>query len=177
MFACFFDFSAWDLSDIEDIECLGVTEGILGKIEHTNIYDPHLAIIKDVEAVGQIYFQHTIYKIKSVIFLNIGPENQVLDLCACTKHSSSSSMTSCRKGSKMAAKLFDNAMLNKTVGAVKNVSNSIKSTTQQAASQVLCIYNCKFFYLLFFIHPDAAQKAGPVAKRGEASAQQANSFF
>lgn len=37
----------------------------------------------------------------------------------------------------MAAKLFENsALLNKTVGAVKNVSNTFKATTQQAPSQV-----------------------------------------
>lgn len=133
-----FIFSAWDLSDIEDIECLGVTEGILGKVEHTNIYEPRLAVIKEVESVGEIYFHHTVYKIKSVVFLNMGMENQPVDLCACTKHTSSSSVSSCRKGSKMAAKLFENsALLNKTVGAVKTVSNSIKTSSQLAASQVL----------------------------------------
>lgn len=37
----------------------------------------------------------------------------------------------------MGARLFENsAFLNKTVGAVKNVSNTIKTTTQQAATQV-----------------------------------------
>ncbi|XP_026498745.2 phosphatidylinositide phosphatase SAC2 isoform X1 [Vanessa tameamea] len=131
--------SAWDLSDIEDIECLGITEGIIGKVEHTNIYEPRLMIIKESVPVGQIYFHHTIYKIKSICFLNMGSSNQELELCPCTKHGSASIMASTSKGSgrKMGARLFENsAFLNKTVGAVKNVSNTIKTTTQQAATQV-----------------------------------------
>ncbi|XP_047539879.1 phosphatidylinositide phosphatase SAC2 isoform X3 [Vanessa atalanta] len=131
--------SAWDLSDIEDIECLGITEGIIGKVEHTNIYEPRLMIIKESVPVGQIYFHHTIYKIKSICFLNMGSSNQELELCPCTKHGSAAIMASTSKGSgrKMGARLFENsAFLNKTVGAVKNVSNTIKTTTQQAATQV-----------------------------------------
>ncbi|XP_046973007.1 phosphatidylinositide phosphatase SAC2 [Vanessa cardui] len=131
--------SAWDLSDIEDIECLGITEGIIGKVEHTNIYEPRLMIIKESVPVGQIYFHHTIYKIKSICFLNMGSSNQELELCPCTKHGSSAITATTSKGSsrKMGARLFENsAFLNKTVGAVKNVSNTIKTTTQQAATQV-----------------------------------------
>ncbi|CAG4978667.1 unnamed protein product [Colias eurytheme] len=131
--------SAWDLSDIEDIECLGITEGIIGKVEHSNIYEPRLMIIRESVPVGQIYFHHTIYKIKSICFLNLGTSNQELELCPCTKHGSSTSMSSTSKSvnRKMGARLFENsAFLNKTVGAVKNVSNTIKTTTQQAATQV-----------------------------------------
>ncbi|XP_050357404.1 phosphatidylinositide phosphatase SAC2 isoform X2 [Nymphalis io] len=131
--------SAWDLSDIEDIECLGITEGIIGKVEHSNIYEPRLMIIKESVPVGQIYFHHTIYKIKSICFLNMGSSNQELELCPCTKHGSAALMVSTSKGGsrKMGARLFENsAFLNKTVGAVKNVSNTIKTTTQQAATQV-----------------------------------------
>ncbi|XP_045488697.1 phosphatidylinositide phosphatase SAC2 [Pieris rapae] len=130
--------SAWDLSDIEDIECLGITEGIIGKVEHSNVYEPRLMIIKESVPVGQIYFHHTIYKIKSICFLNMGMTNQELELCPCTKHGSSSSVNSNRSNNrKMGARLFENsAFLNKTVGAVKNVSNTIKTTTQQAATQV-----------------------------------------
>lgn len=132
-------FLAWDLSDIEDIECLGITEGILGKVEHTNIFEPRLMIIKESVPVGQIYFHHTIYKIKSICFLNTGPTNQEVELSPCTKHGSSSSMASTGRSirGKMGGRLFENsAFLNKTVGAVKNVSNTIKTTTQQAATQV-----------------------------------------
>ncbi|XP_013165618.1 PREDICTED: phosphatidylinositide phosphatase SAC2-like isoform X3 [Papilio xuthus] len=131
--------SAWDLSDIEDIECLGITEGIIGKVEHSTIYEPRLMIIKESVPVGQIYFHHTIYKIKSICFLNMGVANQEMDLCPCTKHNSSSSMQSSNKtaNKKMGSRLFENsAFLNKTVGAVKNVSNTIKTTTQHAATQV-----------------------------------------
>ncbi|KAL4708609.1 hypothetical protein ACJJTC_014217 [Scirpophaga incertulas] len=131
--------SAWDLSDIEDIECLGITEGIIGKVEHSNIYEPRLMIIKESVPVGQIYFHHTINKIKSICFLNMGPLNTEVELCACTKHGSTSSAENAGRllNRKMGGRLFENsAFLNKTVGAVKNVSNTIKSTTQQAATQV-----------------------------------------
>ncbi|XP_072934408.1 phosphatidylinositide phosphatase SAC2 [Epargyreus clarus] len=130
--------SAWDLSDIEDIECLGITEGIIGKVEHTNIFEPRLMIIKESAAVGQIYFHHTIYKIKSICFLNMGAVNQEIELCPCTKHGSTTTVASSKiVNRKMGARLFENsAFLNKTVGAVKNVSNTIKTTTQQAATQV-----------------------------------------
>ncbi|XP_013142093.1 PREDICTED: phosphatidylinositide phosphatase SAC2 isoform X2 [Papilio polytes] len=131
--------SAWDLSDIEDIECLGITEGIIGKVEHSTIYEPRLMIIKESVPVGQIYFHHTIYKVKSICFLNMGVANQEMDLCPCTKHNSSTSMQSSNKtaNKKMGSRLFENsAFLNKTVGAVKNVSNTIKTTTQHAATQV-----------------------------------------
>ncbi|XP_050554100.1 phosphatidylinositide phosphatase SAC2 isoform X4 [Spodoptera frugiperda] len=131
--------SAWDMSDIEDIECLGITDGILGKVEHTNIFEPRLMIIKESAPVGTIYFHHSIYKIKSVCFLNMGPVNQEIELTPCTKHGSMSTVASSNKSlnKKMGARLFENsAFLNKTVGAVKNVSNTIKTTTQQAATQV-----------------------------------------
>ncbi|XP_049880526.1 phosphatidylinositide phosphatase SAC2 isoform X2 [Pectinophora gossypiella] len=131
--------SAWDLSDIEDIECLGITEGIIGKVDHSNVYEPRLMIIKESVPVGQIYFHHTIYKIKSVCFLNMGAANQEVELSACTKHNSSSSVASSNKlmNKKMGGRLFEkSAFLNKTVGAVTKVSNTIKTTTQQAATQV-----------------------------------------
>ncbi|XP_026729187.1 phosphatidylinositide phosphatase SAC2-like isoform X1 [Trichoplusia ni] len=131
--------SAWDLSDIEDIECLGITDGIIGKVEHSNIFEPRLMIIKESAPVGTIYFHHTIYKIKSICFLNMGQANQEVDLSPCTKHGSLNSVSSSNKSlnKKMGARLFENsAFLNKTVGAVKNVSNTIKTTTQQAATQV-----------------------------------------
>ncbi|XP_047035991.1 phosphatidylinositide phosphatase SAC2 isoform X2 [Helicoverpa zea] len=131
--------SAWDLSDIEDIECLGITDGIVGKVEHSNIFEPRLMIIKESSPVGTIYFHHSINKIKSVCFLNMGPINQEIELCPCTKHGSLNPVSSSNKSlnKKMGTRLFENsAFLNKTVGAVKNVSNTIKTTTQQAATQV-----------------------------------------
>ncbi|XP_041985567.1 phosphatidylinositide phosphatase SAC2 [Aricia agestis] len=128
--------SAWDLSDIEDIECLGITDGILGIVEHSTIYEPRLMIIKESVAIGQLYFHHTIYKIKSICILNMGTANQELELSPCTKHNSSANSAKAG-GRKIGGRLFENsAFLNKTVGAVKNVSNTIKTTTQQAATQV-----------------------------------------
>lgn len=129
--------SAWDLSDIEDIECLGITDGIIGKVEHSNIFEPRLMIIKESAHVGQIYFHHSIYKIKSVCFLNLGSANQDIELSPCTKHGSLYSIGNNKVNIRKAGRLFENsAFLNKTLGAVKTASNTIKTTTQQAATQV-----------------------------------------
>lgn len=69
----------------------------------------------------------------------MGPANQELDLCRCTKHCPSAAKLFNKK---MGGGLFENsAFLNKTVGAVKNVSNTIKTTTQHAATQVLILVN------------------------------------
>lgn len=78
----------------------------------------------------------------------MGATNQEVDLCPCTKHGSSTILANRGGGKKMGARLFENSVfLNKTVGAVKNVSNTIKTTTQQAATQV------KFINILrIFIH-------------------------
>lgn len=71
----------------------------------------------------------------------MGATNQELELCPCTKHGSSATMVNKCGNKKMGARLFENsAFLNKTVGAVKNVSNTIKTTTQQAATQVIFFY-------------------------------------
>lgn len=127
------------MSDIDDIECLGITDGIIGKVEHSNIYEPRLIIIKESTPVGQIYFHHSIYKIKSIYILNTGSTNQEIELSPCTKHGSMYSENNASKlgNRKMGGRLFENsAFLNKTIGAVKNASNTIKTTTQQAATQV-----------------------------------------
>lgn len=70
----------------------------------------------------------------------MGATNQEVDLCPCTKHGSSTILANRGGGKKMGARLFENSVfLNKTVGAVKNVSNTIKTTTQQAATQVIFV--------------------------------------
>ncbi|XP_037967524.2 phosphatidylinositide phosphatase SAC2 [Plutella xylostella] len=125
--------SAWDLSDIEDIECMGITEGVIGLVELPNVFEPRLMIINETEPVGQLYFHHTITKIKSIVLLNMGPHNQEFELTLCTKHHGTKNepKRTINRG------LFENsAFLNKTVGAVRNVSNTIKNSTQQAATQV-----------------------------------------
>ncbi|GBP27703.1 Phosphatidylinositide phosphatase SAC2 [Eumeta japonica] len=68
----------------------------------------------------------------------MGSANQELELCTCTKHGSVPDVTPTNKNNrKMGARLFENsAFLNKTIGAVKNAGNTIKTTTQQAATQV-----------------------------------------
>lgn len=37
----------WDLSSVDDIECIGITQGIIGEISLPGVYDPHLLIIKE----------------------------------------------------------------------------------------------------------------------------------
>lgn len=137
-------FLAWDLSDIQDIECLGTTHAIIGKLEHEAVYEPRLMIVKDCSPVGTLYDDHIIYKIKSICLLTLGNEDTDLNLMPCKKHSSaavirsapgSAASTGQGSESKIGKKLFENSMfVNKTWGAVKSAGNTIKNTTQQAAA-------------------------------------------
>ncbi|XP_077289295.1 phosphatidylinositide phosphatase spermathreecae isoform X2 [Arctopsyche grandis] len=133
--------SAWDLSGLEDIECLGITPAIIGKIEHEAIYEPKLVIVKDCTPVGNLYDDHIIYKIKSISLLPIGNEEIELNLTPCKKHSTGSILKTHVveniKGNKRDSGkgLFENSVfVNKTWGAVKSAGNTIKTTTQQAAA-------------------------------------------
>lgn len=38
--------SVWDLSSVDDIECIGITYGIIGEIKLPGVYEPHLLIIR-----------------------------------------------------------------------------------------------------------------------------------
>lgn len=60
----------WDLSSVGDIECLGITPGILGVISLPGVYDPHLLIIKESVPVGAISPPNLVYKIKSICILS-----------------------------------------------------------------------------------------------------------
>ncbi|XP_060646285.1 phosphatidylinositide phosphatase SAC2 isoform X2 [Drosophila nasuta] len=134
----------WDLSSVEDIECIGVTHGIVGVISLPNVYEPHLVVIKEATAVGVLYPPHLVYKIKSICVLSADEPDT--ELPNCTKHTKSNSSTpthsassnnnngrtaAAAPGSK-STKLFEG--MNKTWGAVKSAGNTIKNTTQQAAN-------------------------------------------
>uniref|UniRef100_A0A1A9UEQ5 SAC domain-containing protein n=1 Tax=Glossina austeni TaxID=7395 RepID=A0A1A9UEQ5_GLOAU len=148
----------WDLSSVDDIECIGITHGIVGVISLPNVYESHLVIVKEAIPVGVLYPPHLVYRIKSICILSSDEPDAVL--ITCTRHnrnanttpiqtqstngnnsnannistlslSSSISMTS----SSARPKLFEgNQLMNKTWGAVKSAGNTIKNTTQQAAA-------------------------------------------
>nr|XP_016941359.2 phosphatidylinositide phosphatase SAC2 isoform X1 [Drosophila suzukii] len=138
--------AGWDLSSVDDIECIGVTHGIVGVISLPNVYEPHLVVIKEATAVGVLYPPHLVYKIKSICILSA--EEPDTDLPNCTKHTKSNQSTpthsvsasnnnnanvpSTGGGSSKSTKLFEG--MNKTWGAVKSAGNTIKNTTQQAAN-------------------------------------------
>ncbi|KAL7728141.1 hypothetical protein ACLKA6_002274 [Drosophila palustris] len=135
----------WDLSSVEDIECIGVTHGIVGVISLPNVYEPHLVVIKEATAVGVLYPPHLVYKIKSICILSADDPDS--ELPNCTKHTKSNSSTPTHSASSnnnngngrtaplpgsKSTKLFEG--MNKTWGAVKSAGNTIKSTTKQAAT-------------------------------------------
>ncbi|BFF92514.1 phosphatidylinositide phosphatase SAC2 [Drosophila madeirensis] len=144
--------AGWDLSSVDDIECIGVTHGIVGVISLPNVYDPHLVVIKEATAVGVLYPPHLVYKIKSICILSA--EEPDAELSNCTKHTKSNQSTPTHSsastaaqnnnasatsaaggtgsGSSKSTKLFEG--MNKTWGAVKSAGNTIKNTTQQAAN-------------------------------------------
>ncbi|XP_050334905.1 phosphatidylinositide phosphatase SAC2 isoform X2 [Bactrocera neohumeralis] len=140
--------AGWDLSSVDDIECIGITHGIVGVISLPNVYEPHLVIVKEATPVGVLYAPSLVYKIKSICILNADEPDTVLT--SCTRHSRSANSTpthrptsntstigSTNKTSTSTTKtrLFEGAQLmNKTWGAVKNAGNTIKNTTQQAAA-------------------------------------------
>ena len=77
----FFYHLGWDLSSVDDIECIGITYGIIGEIKFPGIYDPHLLIIKDAAPLGVLYGKDLVYKIKSVIILSSDEPDGVLTQC------------------------------------------------------------------------------------------------
>ncbi|KAF5298153.1 hypothetical protein FQA39_LY02577 [Lamprigera yunnana] len=124
--------SGWELTHAEDPICLGICYGIIGKVEHTSVFEPRLMLIKECTPVGKIHGQHTVYKIKSITFLQLGSDDVDLQLKQCTKHKSLALRTATMKSS-----IFDiqkNSAFTKTWGTLKNAGSSIKNTTQQAAA-------------------------------------------
>jgi hypothetical protein len=120
----------WDLADADDPVCLGVCDGIVGKVEHPSVFDPRLLLIKESVPVGKLHGDNDVYKIKSVVLLPLGPENVELNLQACPKHRTFSA----RRNTNSIFDIQKNAALTKTWGTLKSAGNTIKTTTQQAAA-------------------------------------------
>ncbi|XP_036323812.1 phosphatidylinositide phosphatase SAC2 isoform X6 [Rhagoletis pomonella] len=138
--------AGWDLSSVDDIECIGISHGIVGVISLPNVYEPHLVIVKEATPVGVLHAPSLVYKIKSICILSADEPDTVLT--SCTRHSRSANSTPTHSPSSNASttsstgntpvaktKLFEGAQLmNKTWGAVKIAGSTIKNTTQQAAA-------------------------------------------
>nr|CAD7259553.1 unnamed protein product [Timema shepardi] len=130
----------WDLASANDPDCLGLFYGIIGKIELQSIMESRLMLIKECETVGDLPGGKTVYKIKSVAFLQLGLSGDSLDLGLqpCKKHQDN---TGTKKSSSLSGGvsggIFDipqKAAFAKTWGTIKSATNSIKNTTQQAAA-------------------------------------------
>uniref|UniRef100_A0A336M9Y8 CSON012683 protein n=1 Tax=Culicoides sonorensis TaxID=179676 RepID=A0A336M9Y8_CULSO len=124
--------NGWDLSGVTgDIECLGVTNGIIGMIQLSGVYEPHLLLIRDVIEVGMLYTPHLVYKIKSICTLGAS-EGLDVPLNPCSKHKpgTASANSSPAKGKK----LFEgNPLVGKTLGAIKS---GAKTAANLATNQV-----------------------------------------
>lgn len=119
-----------------DIECIGITYGIIGELKFPGIYDPHLVIVKEAVPVGSLLMNKLVYKIKSVCILSQDePDSQ---LFPCSKHAttnSSSKPGSLNSSPQSKPKIFESSnIMGKTWGAMKSAGSTIKNTTQQAAS-------------------------------------------
>ncbi|KAK6633081.1 hypothetical protein RUM43_012824 [Polyplax serrata] len=128
--------TGWDLASAVDPECLGVCYGIIGKVQIDSIVEPRLLLIKEYKSVGEYIDGHIIYKIKSIAFLSPGG-TESLNLTHCKKHQN---LAFTKK-----AGLFDQkSTFARTLGAVKSATNSIKTSTQQAAALAIPQVKLKF---------------------------------
>ncbi|XP_055849501.1 phosphatidylinositide phosphatase SAC2 isoform X2 [Episyrphus balteatus] len=122
--------AGWDLSSVDDIECIGITHGIIGVISLSGVYEPHLVIVKEATPVGVLYSPNLVYKVKSICILSSDPPDSTLT--SCTRHNQNKTQTTPTHK----PKIFEGSQLmNKTWGAVKSAGTSIKNTTQQAAAK------------------------------------------
>ncbi len=104
---------------MDDIVCIGLTQGIIGHVKLQNVYEPHLLIIKESVAVGVVHKPHLVYKIKSISILSQDEPDSLL--IACAKHSTNTTQTTPPSKSK----LFDSQIMNKTWGVMKSAGTSI----------------------------------------------------
>ncbi|XP_070502747.1 phosphatidylinositide phosphatase SAC2 isoform X1 [Chironomus tepperi] len=127
---------AFDFAEVFDIECIGITYGIVGEIKFPGVYDPHLLIIKEAVPIGSLCQNNLVYKIKSVCILS--QDEPDCSLIPCSKHATTSSRpnSSAQSSPQTKPKIFDASsnLMNKTWGAMKSAGSTIKNTTQQAAS-------------------------------------------
>lgn len=136
---------------MDDIECMGITHGIVGTIALQGVLEPHLIIIKEAIPVGVLYAPHLVYKIKSICIL--GPDEPDTVILPCSKHNTTTSVktipsigsasaqagapgtSSGQSTSSPRSRLFESsALVNKTWGAVKSAGSTIKNTTEKAAA-------------------------------------------
>uniref|UniRef100_A0A182N165 SAC domain-containing protein n=1 Tax=Anopheles dirus TaxID=7168 RepID=A0A182N165_9DIPT len=137
----------WDLSSVDDIECIGVTHGIVGTIALQGVLEPHLIVIREAVPVGVLYAPHLVYRIKSIAVL--GPDGADTALVACSKHTTNQTVKMAPVASGGApgtmippeghpspkSRLFESsALVNKTWGAVKSAGSTIRNTTEKAAA-------------------------------------------
>lgn len=125
-------FLGWDLPDAEDPVCLGICDGIVGKVEHVPLFDSRLLLIKESTLVGKLHGDNDVYKIKSVVFLPLSTESFELNLRPCAKHQAISIKRVTNKNSLLE---LQKSTLSKTWGTLKVAGNTIKNTTQQAAAR------------------------------------------
>jgi phosphatidylinositol 4-phosphatase len=102
-------------------------------LKFPGIYDPHLVIIREAVPVGALFKNNLVYKIKSVCILS--QDEPDYQLVPCSKHSTT--ILTSRPGSSNSSpqskpKFFDGS--SNIMRAMKSAGNTIKSTTQQAAS-------------------------------------------
>lgn len=116
------------MSSVDDIECIGITLGIIGEIKLAGLFQPHLLIIKDSAPVGVLYPPHLVYKIKSICILSADEPDAALT--PCSKHSTVRSLPPPSTHSPPGkSKLFDSSIMR----AVKSAGSSIRSTTSNVA--------------------------------------------
>lgn len=121
------------MASADNPECLGVLYGIVGKIELQAVVDSRLMLIKECAPVGDLSGGKTVYKIKSVAFLQLGlaGDSADLGLQPCKKHQNNKNAGPSGGG------IFDihqKSAFVKTWGTIKSATNTIKNTTQQAAA-------------------------------------------
>ncbi|PSN51943.1 hypothetical protein C0J52_13928 [Blattella germanica] len=141
--------SAWDLASADDPECLGILHGIVGKIELCSVVESRLMLIRESASIGDLPGGKTVYKIKSIAFLEPGVASDTADLGLkpCRKHQNSKKIGITSGG---VFYVHQKAAFAKTWGTIKSATNTLKNTTQQAAalatSQVNKLY--KFTIIL-----------------------------
>ncbi|XP_034939249.1 LOW QUALITY PROTEIN: phosphatidylinositide phosphatase SAC2 [Chelonus insularis] len=126
------EFSArpdWEWATANNLECLGTFHGIIGKIDQTPFMEPRIMLIKEASNVGELYGSHTVYKIKSVAFLQLGSENSEISLLPCKKHGGINNKIGGGSND-----ILQKTGFAKTWGTIKSATNTIKNTTQHAAA-------------------------------------------
>ncbi|KAI5713687.1 hypothetical protein M8J76_003515 [Diaphorina citri] len=76
---------AWELANGQDIECLGVFYGLVGRVKYNKV--DRFILIRDSVLVGTVPIGNEVYKIKSIVLLNPCTDHvDDLGLRICSKH-------------------------------------------------------------------------------------------